>query len=351
MKTTDVKEQTPNEKKSFIIKTVLLAVFTLAVILSLVFSDALFGEASVFYNDISENSVVNAIYKKIPALIRSIQIIVIAVLISMAVRWLMRKSLARSKRGITIVKLLDSFIKYLIAIVALLMVLGAWGVDTATLLASAGILGLVVGLGAQSLIADIIAGMFIVFEGSYQVGDIVVIDDWRGTVDEIGIRTTKIKDAGGNIKVINNSAISSVINQTKNLSWASITVGIEYGESLERVENVIKDNLEDIKSKIPSIVEGPFYKGVASLGASSVDLKILAKCREEDIYSVQRELNRAVKLMFDKNNINIPFTQVVVNQPISFSNTEVTKSMAQAAQKFSDEQQELTKGFHEEEEK
>lgn len=349
MKTADVKEKTPEEKKSFITKTVLLAVFTVAVILSFVFADAIFGETSVFYNDVSDNSVINTLYKKIPALIRSVQIIVIAVLITMAVRWLMHKSLARSKRGLTIVKLLDSFIKYLIAIVALLMVLGAWGVDTATLLASAGILGLVVGLGAQSLIADIIAGMFIVFEGSYQVGDIVVIDDWRGTVQEIGIRTTKIRDAGGNIKVINNSAIETVINQTQDLSWASVTVGIEYGESLERVENIIKDNLDDIRAKIPSIVEGPFYKGVASLGSSSVDLKFLAKCHEEDIYGIQRELNRAIKLMFDKNNINIPFAQIVVNQPTQVQQTEVTKSMEEKAQKFSDEQQELTKGYREEE--
>jgi len=198
-----------------IVKTIIFLLLIVGVVLAYVFADSIFGENSVFNTNISSNSVINALFQKIPALIKSVQIIVIAVLITIAVRFIMHKGFARSKRGLTIVKLMDSFIKYLIAIVAFLMILSAWGVDTETLLASAGILALVIGLGAQSLIADIIAGVFIVFEGSYQVGDIVVIDDWRGTVDEIGVRTTKIIDAGGNIKVINNSAISTVIKRAK----------------------------------------------------------------------------------------------------------------------------------------
>ena len=93
---------------------------------------------------------------------------------------------------------------------------------------------LVIGLGAQSLVADILAGMFIIFEGEFQVGDIVTVGDWRGTVVEIGIRTTKIQDGGQNIKIISNKDVCGVINMTRDYSYAWVDLGIEYGESLER---------------------------------------------------------------------------------------------------------------------
>ena len=196
------------------------------------------------------------------------------------------------------------------------------------------------------MIADIIAGIFIVFEGSYQVGDIIVVGDWRGTVDEIGIRTTKIIDAGGNVKIINNSEISSVINQTKELSLAKAKISIEYGESIEKVELVIKNNIERIKNNIPEIIDGPYYKGVDALSDSSVDLLFFAKCKEEDIYSVQRAMNRELKLIFDENNINIPFPQITLNQP-TVINSKVSKSAKKDAQNFAQEQKTLSKDIEE----
>lgn len=311
----------------------MLAAVTVA---AFVFTNQLFGEDSVFNKAVSGNNFVNLLYQKIPALIRSVQIVTIAVLLSLLLRFIMRKAFARSNRAKTIVNLLESFVKWVIAIVAIMMVLHAWGVDTATLLASAGILTLIVGLGAESLVADIVAGIFMVFEGEFQVGDIVIINDWRGTVQEIGIRTTKIVDAGGNINIVNNSQITTVVNQTQEISQASVTVGVEYGESLPRVEIVIRDNLETIKEHIPAIIEGPYYKGVSALGASSVDLLFIAKCREEDIFQVQRDMNRELKLLFDANNIGIPFPQVVVNQPATF-NTKTTKRMETGARDFVEE--------------
>lgn len=267
-----------------LIKWIIVGLLVIGTAMAYLFHEEIFGEASVFNRDISSSAVLNTVFQKIPALIRSIQIITIAYVISVAVRALLKLILARTKRGATIVTLVNSFIKYTVAIVSLLMALSAWGVDTGTLLASAGLLGLVIGLGAESLIADIIAGVFMVFEGEYQVGDIIVVDGWRGTVEEIGIRTTRIVDAGGNKKIINNNDMRSIINQTQDLSLAKCIVGVEYGDSLERIETVIKDNLETVRTNIPDIVEGPYYKGVDALGASSVDLLFVAKCREEDIF-------------------------------------------------------------------
>ena len=219
--------------------------------------------------------------------------------------------------------------------------------DTSVLIASAGIAGLVIGLGAQTLIADIIAGIFIVFEGEFRVGDIVVIDGWRGAVLEIGMRTIKIIDAGGNVKIVNNSSVSSVVNQTRELSVAKAIISMEYGDSIPRVELVISQNLEKIKKAIPQIVEGPFYKGVSSLSSSSIDLMFLANCKEEDLYIVQRALNRELMIMFSENNINVPFPQIVVNEPTNFDNLHVTKNDMEKADKFVKEQIELSKAIEE----
>ncbi len=331
-------------KKISIGKLLLIAVCVTVTVAAFVLSPYIYGEESVFNRSVSNNVTLQTAYQKTPALIKSVQIITIAALLSAAVRWLLGRMFKKSNRGITVAKLAGSFIRWIILIAGALMVLGAWGVNTSTLIASAGILSLVIGLGAQSLVADIIAGLFIVLEGEYQVGDIVVIDDWRGTVQEIGIRTTKIVDAGGNVKIINNSSISSIVNQTQELSVAKSYISIEYGESIPHVERIISENLEGIRQRIPSIVDGPFYKGVNELAASSVDLLFVAKCREEDVYQVQRDMNRELKLLFDQNKINIPFPQIVLNQPTVFEDNPETPSDTRS---FVDDQRLRSKGIEE----
>jgi small conductance mechanosensitive channel len=337
-------------KKNTILKWILLTLGFIGTVVTVIFDPYIFGETSIFNQAISNNEVLNAAYQKIPALIRSIEIIVLSSLLYHVVKLLLRASLGRTNRGLTIAKLLESFLKWVIAIAALLFVLNSWGVDAGALLASAGLVTLIIGLGAQSLVADIVAGVFIVFEGEFQVGDIVIINNWRGTVLEIGIRTTKVVDAGGNVNIVNNSEITTIVNQTQDISLATCTVGIEYGESLTRVEMVVSQNLEKIKEHIPAIMEGPFYKGVKTLNTSSVDLLFVAKCREEDLFQVQRDMNREFKLLFDEYNINIPFAQIVLNQPTAKAATDST-AVKNAARKFMEEQKELSANIQLEEEK
>ena len=277
----------------------------------------------------------------IPATIRSIQIIVIAVAIGFILTLLTKIRFA-TQRTITISLLVLSFLKWATAIAAVLFILMAWGANATIMAASAGILALIIGLGSQSLVADILAGIFIVFEGDFRVGDIVIIDGWRGEVKAIGIRTTKLVDAGGNIKIINNSDIKSTINQTKELSVAKCYVGISYGDRIEKVEKIIADNLPKIKEKIPAIVEGPFYKGVTELAESSVNLLFVAKCKENDIYQVQRDLNREIKIVFDDNNVNIPFPQITVSYDKG-NDTNVSSNVKHEAEEFVEEQKELSK--------
>ena len=305
-----MKERT---KKQTIKVAIILGLMILITIAIMIYQDYLTANDSIFYITDAKNPVINAIWKKIPALIISFQIISVSALAIFLMNLILSKLFQRTNRQKTVMSLMRSMIKWVIIIITILLVLNAFGVDTSTLLASAGILALIIGLGAQSLIADIIAGFFIVFEEEYQVGDIITIDGFRGTVADIGIRVTKIIDAGGNIKIVNNSDIKSIINQTSELSVAKCVMSIDYDESVERVEVVFKKNLEKIKKNIPEIVEGPIYKGINQLNTSSVDLFFIAKCKEEDVYQVQRDLNRELYLMFKDNGITVPFTQVVLS--------------------------------------
>ncbi|MBO4552277.1 MAG: mechanosensitive ion channel family protein [Candidatus Methanomethylophilaceae archaeon] len=349
------KAKKPKGKNSFDVKKfiadrpiiVVMTVLGIITLLSLIYSTELFGETSVFNKSISNNVFIDKAYQYIPRLFRCVQIVFFGWVLMKIIQILITVIVGHGKSGKTAAKLLNSFVKYGAAILVILAILSTMGVDTSVLIASAGIAGLVIGLGAQSLIADIIAGIFIVFEGEFRVGDIVVIDGWRGTVQEIGMRTIKIMDYGGNVKIVNNSSVSSVVNQTKELSLAKATISIEYGESIPRVELVIKENIDNVKRAIPQIVEGPFYKGIDSLSDSSIDLLFVANCKEEDIYIVQRALNRELMMMFNENKINVPFPQIVINEPTKFDEIEMSKKEIKQADRFVKEQGELSKSMEE----
>ncbi|MBR2801930.1 MAG: mechanosensitive ion channel [Erysipelotrichaceae bacterium] len=216
-------------------------------------------------------------------------------------------------RGETLGHLVISVLKYGGTIGMLFYCLYLIGIDSTNLLAGAGVLSLVIGLGAQSLIKDIIAGIFIVFEGEFRVGDIVTISNFRGTVMDIGLRTTKILAPDGNIKIFNNSEISGVLNMTKETSIASASISIEYGQDIDYVEEVLKRELPLLKDKDPRILDGPDYLGISQLGDSGVSISVIARCSEQDVRGVNRFLNRELLQIFYRNNINVPFPTVTLS--------------------------------------
>ena len=216
-------------------------------------------------------------------------------------------------RGETVGHLMISVVKYGGVLVAIFYCLYLLGIDSTRLLASAGILSLIVGLGAQSLIKDIIAGIFIVFEGEFRVGDIVTIGEYRGTVMDIGLRTTKILGVDGNIKIYNNSEISGVLNMTQEASWAMTYIDIEYGQDLNYVEEVLERELPKLRDANPRITGGPMYMGVQNLKDSGVELLVCCNCNEQDILSVRRFLNKGVLQIFYDNGINVPFPNVTIS--------------------------------------
>ena len=272
-----------NGRKRFPIVKAIVLVFMRAVpLVSWFLADRIYGEGSVFNAAPTGVDSVDAIYQSMPEAIDCIRLVFLLYVFTKVVQFIVTRTMSSNKKSMTAAKMICSFVKYVVAILAILSVLSVLGVDTATLVASAGLVTLVVGLGAQSLIADVVAGLFTVFEGEYGVGDIVVIDGWRA----------------------------------QNYSVVTTIVPIEYEESLIRVEGVIEANLDRIKAAIPEIVNGPYYKGVNALGPSSVDLMFISDCDENDYFIVQRAMNRELKLLFDENGINIPYQQVVVHQAV-----------------------------------
>ena len=309
------KELNKIEKRKVIISNAVLIILLIIVGISFVFYNKLHGEESIFNKELPNVPwIINQLYHMIPKVINTISILVVCTVIQKLTCFIIAKLFNKDDKRLTISQMIQSFIKWITLILIILLILSEWGVNTATLLASAGVLTLVIGLGAQSLVADIVAGIFIVFDSEYEVNDIVNFDGFRGVVKEVGMRTTKIEDSGGNIKIINNSEIKQIINQTKELSLASCVISIDYNESLQRVESIIANNLEDIAKNIPLIIKGPIYKGVTSLSASSVDLLLVASCKEDDIFQVQRDLNRQFKLLAERFNINLAFPQLVIHK-------------------------------------
>lgn len=331
-------EKTAEQKLGSVLRA-LWATLAIVICLAVVFKDTIFPSTNTFVYVLSgkwERHV------NIFAITGCLIIICVISVGTMFIKEILRMlSKTFGARGETVCRLIISFLKYVSVIAMLYYCFALFGVDTKTLLASAGILSLVIGLGAKTLVSDILAGLFIIFEGEFRVGDIVTIGDWRGTVVEIGVRTTKIEDGGKNVKIISNSNVSGVINMTKRFSYAFCDVGIEYGESLERVENILEKEFPNIKRRLPAIQDGPFYKGVVALGDNSVNIRILAQCAESDRIQLVRDLNREMKLVFDKYDINIPFPQVVLNQPTEFAKASLYEKMR--ADQFNEKQKEASK--------
>lgn len=290
------------EQKVFTLVKAHIFLLDLCVVILFFFGERVFSESSVLYYIVNGNWERGLNIFAVTACI--IVICVISVMVEV-VQWILRLiSRILTAKGETICRLLGNALRYICIIAEIYYCLVQFGVDTEPLVASAGILSLVIGLGAQHIITDFLAGLFIIFEGEFQVGDIVTIGDWRGTVLEIGMRTTKIvKD--GNIKILNNSDVSNVINMTKRGSYVECEIGIGYEESLERVEEILKKELPLVKDRIEEIETGPYYTGVSSLGHKSVNLAISAQCAEPDLETAKSKLIRELKLLSDRYELNI----------------------------------------------
>lgn len=222
----------------------------------------------------------------------------------------------------TLMGLLKSIVRYVTYFVALINLLELFGIDTKSLLTAAGVGGLAVGFGAQNLVKDVISGFFIIFEDQYNVGDYVEAAGVAGTVEDMGIRSTRLRDFGGQLHIIPNGEIKLVTNHSRGSMRAMVEIGIAYEEDMDRALAVLEDVCREIRSKREDIVEGPSVLGVTKLGPSEVVVTILARTVPMQQWSVEREILRAVKDRFDRENIEIPYPRVVYIKKASESEDE-----------------------------
>lgn len=248
-------------------------------------------------------------------LILTILTIAIALLLLLLLKlFTIKMKKGKSKRGFTIVRLLESIVKYIIIIISIFVILSIWGVDVTAALAGVGIVGLIIGLGAQDLIKDLLAGIGIVFDNQYEIDDIVEINGFKGRVTEIGLRTTHLINYKGEIRIIRNGNITEVSNFSRSFSLAVVIIDVAYKENLDKVINLLDEQLPQMKENYTQIIEGPIVSGVEAFKNSSVAIRITAKTNPEEHYAVERALMKYVKEIFEENNIEIPFDQIVVHE-------------------------------------
>ena len=220
----------------------------------------------------------------------------------------------KSHRIRSVLSIISSLLKYVAGIVILCWGLAMIGVNVFTIVASVGIVALIVGFSAESLIADVVTGAFMLFENQYNVGDIVEVDGFRGTVTNIGIRTTSITDAGDNVKIVNNSAMRNILNRSDKPSRSVCDIGIPYGTDIEKLEEQIPGLMQSIYEKrSDTMKKPPEYLGIQALADSAVILRFVVEVSEKDIYSCARIMNRELLLGFRKLGIECPFPQVDVH--------------------------------------
>lgn len=250
----------------------------------------------------------------IPNLVNVVSAIAIVMIVSNIVIAVL--DIFRNKKGRTgtLATVFTSLVKYASVLILFCWVLTIIGVNVSTIFASVGILALILGFGAESLVADIVTGVFVLFENQYNVGDIIEVDGFRGKVKEIGIRTISIEDTGSNIKIINNSDLKNIVNRSNQRSVAVCDVGVSYDTDLEELEKKLEQILSAIKNKHSDIfVDRVEFAGVEALADSGVVLRFIADVKEEDFFRGRRLLNKEIKIAFDKANITIPYPQVDVH--------------------------------------
>lgn len=216
-------------------------------------------------------------------------------------------ALSFGKRSQTMATLLKSILRYVVYFIAGTMILGLFGVQVGTLLAGAGLVGLAIGLGAKNLIQDILTGFFILFEDQYAVGEFISTAGVSGTVEEVGLRVTRLKDAGGQIHFIPNGQITQVTNFSRYSLTAIVDIPVLYEENLDKAFEVLRQanikaavELEDLIAEVPEVL------GVTALNPGRATIRISARAKPMLHWKLERELRKRAKDALEAAGIKPP---------------------------------------------
>ncbi|WP_107767888.1 mechanosensitive ion channel family protein [Nocardioides terrigena] len=221
----------------------------------------------------------------------------------------------RVQRAQTMGTLLKSIVTGIILAVIGTMMLSEIGVNVAPIIASAGILGLAIGFGAQSLVSDFLSGIFMIFEDQYGVGDEVDLGEAVGTVEAVSLRVTRLRDVNGTVWYVRNGEILRVGNMSQNWARTVLDISVAYGEDVAQVQRVLADVAhdlwvdEDFKGRV---IEEPSVWGVQDITPDAVVVRVALKTAPLEQWSVAREMRQRIKARFDLEGIEMPFAQRVV---------------------------------------
>lgn len=306
------------QKTSFIIAQMLLVISILA-IFALIFCRQLFGDELgdlILGEGITNGfeAMSNGIKYSGGKITISLVTVFITFIIVYVFNFIVRLCTHSGKKAQTIGSLIRSLIKYIAVIVDVAIILATWGVDVSSIVAGLGVLTLIIGLGCQVLIQDVISGLFMVFDDYFDVGDMVIIDGFRGYIAQIGLRSIKIDDRLGNIKSINNSSITSCVNLSREDNTVAIEVCVSYDVDPRKVEAILIRELPKLKEKIPQAINPPSYIGISNYGDSGVFYKICATSKAPYRFQLERDMKREIYLILLDNGINVPFASIMVRQ-------------------------------------
>lgn len=217
----------------------------------------------------------------------------------------------RRQRALTISTLMSSVVRYTVGGIALITILGVLNIDVAALVATAGIAGIAIGFGAQSLVKDFIGGMLLLFDDTIHVGDLIRVGTEEGTVEEIGIRTIKIRRFNGELLMIPAGDLRTFGNRSIDFVRAIVPVGLSYGQDVNRIMAVMQQVADAYAQEHRDILldEEPMVHAITNFSESSVDARIVVKLRPGEQFEAERELRRLIKEAFDEQGVNIPFPQ------------------------------------------
>ena len=219
------------------------------------------------------------------------------------------------KRSETLSSLIRNIARIGIMGISILMIVEEIGIEIGPVLAAAGILGLAVGFGAQSLVKDVISGFFMLLEDQIRVGDVVSVAGKSGLVERVGMRVTVLRDLGGNVHYIPNGQIDVVTNMTKDYSYALLEIGIAYREDTDEVVSIIREIAESLRNDpefSSDVLDSVEVLGLDRFADSAVVLKARIRTVPIKQWRVAREFNRRLKKAFDERNVEIPFPHVTI---------------------------------------
>ncbi|HXH79880.1 mechanosensitive ion channel family protein [Nocardioides sp.] len=221
----------------------------------------------------------------------------------------------RVQRAQTMGTLLKSIVTGIVLAIVVTMMLSEIGVDIAPVVASAGILGVALGFGAQSLVSDFLSGIFMIFEDQYGVGDEVDLGEATGTVEAVSLRVTRLRDVNGTVWYVRNGEILRVGNMSQNWARTVLDISVAYGEDIARVQRVLADVAHDLWEEPDfegRVIEEPSVWGVQDLTPDAVVLRVALKTAPLEQWAVAREMRQRIKARFDAEGIEMPFAQRVV---------------------------------------